>query len=143
MRFRRVEPLTKRLVHAVTFQDDVAKSELHELLLNYIRVRSALIGAEKRVSALTHDVEANKESVWTMRDDKVEESGECADEKEVTAVLQFKVPCGFNKCYSYYLPYFSSSFEGGGIQRGSGVEACPLVQEPKGVPSRQPLPACV
>ena len=78
-------------MHVVIFQDDVAKSELHELLLNYIRVRSALIGAEKRVSALTHDVEANKESVWTMRDDKVEESGECADEKEVTAVLQFKV----------------------------------------------------
>ena len=73
------------------FQEDVAKSELHELLLNYIRVRSALIGAERRVAALTHDVEALKASVWTMRDDKVEESGECADEKEVLAVLQFQV----------------------------------------------------
>ena len=81
--------LPKRRVSA--FQEDVAKSELHELLLNYIRVRSALIGAERRVSALTNDVETNKESVWRMRDDKVEESGECADEKEVTAVLQFKV----------------------------------------------------
>ena len=69
----------------------MAKSELHELLLNYIRVRSALIGAERRVSALSQDVEAGKESVWTLRDDKVEETGECADEKEVTAVLQFKV----------------------------------------------------
>ena len=79
------------LVLSATFQEDVAKSELHELLLNYIRVRSALIGAEKRVSALSQDVEAGKESVWTLRDDKVEETGECADEKEVTAVLQFKV----------------------------------------------------
>ena len=69
----------------------MAKSELHELLLNYIRVRSALIGAERRVAALSQDVEASKESVWTLRDDKVEETGECADEKEVTAVLQFKV----------------------------------------------------
>ena len=86
-----MKPLPKRHVYAVTFQEDVAKCELHELLLNYIRVRSALIGAERRVSSLTRDVEANKESVWTMRDDKVEESGECADEKEVTAVLQFKV----------------------------------------------------
>ena len=84
----RVYPIPE---HLATFQEDVAKSELHELLLNYIRVRSALIGAERRVTALAHDVEANKESVWTMRDDKVEESGECADEKEVTAVLQFKV----------------------------------------------------
>ena len=87
----KVGVIYQHLVGAFSFQEDVAKSELHELLLNYIRVRSALIGAEKRVSALSQDVEASKESVWTLRDDKVEEIGECADEKEVTAVLQFKV----------------------------------------------------
>ncbi len=72
-------------------QEAVAKSELHELLTNYLRVRVSLVGTEKALDALRADVEAHKEAMWTMRAEKAEESGECQDEKEVSAVVEYQV----------------------------------------------------
>jgi hypothetical protein len=79
------------VAHFLSEQESVGKSELHELLTNYLRVRSALLAAEKKINAIRDDVETHKDALWTMKDEKEEEEGECQDEKTVTAVVEYKV----------------------------------------------------
>ena len=60
---------------------DLERSPLHELLLNYLRVRSALIGTEKSLEALASEASEDQDRLWIFHPKKVSGEGVCQDKK--------------------------------------------------------------
>ena len=72
-------------------QKDVARHELHELLLNYQRVRSTRIHSEKTVRSQLASSEENYDNLWSFEEREAKEEGECQDKKMVVAIHKYKV----------------------------------------------------
>lgn len=81
---------TKKLINFNRFveeflhaQSHAQKSELYELLLNYMRVRKSLQSAEKLIESKLEDVKDKKARVWEVTEAEITGEAECHDNKKV------------------------------------------------------------
>lgn len=65
-------------------EKNIMQNKFHEILLNYLRARTNLVGTEKQIKMTMEQYKKHKEEIWTFEEHTLNEEGTCEDDQLIS-----------------------------------------------------------
>ena len=72
---------------------NIVQSEFYQLVLGYLRARTALVGTQRELSAILEEYKKQKKNIWVFEKRTVTEEGECEDDRLLAVTHEYEEAC--------------------------------------------------